>query len=290
MNENPLQERELSEFILELKDYFLTQEGFVLRKNPEFGFLETYPQPLENLNKYYESKDYISHSDSNKSISDKTYQLIKVINIRHKFSMLGNIKKGAKILDYGCGTGDFLAFAKSKDLDVLGVEPNESAREITQKKVGKNSVLNSDLKDISETFDIITLWHVLEHIPNLYEFIEELKKHLNPNGEILIAVPNHLSFDAKFYKKHWAAYDVPRHLWHFSPKSMDMLFNNFGMKIEKRYALWFDSFYVSLLSEKYKKTEFGFFRAVAIALISNLIGIFTGNFSSVVYKITKNPI
>lgn len=285
MNEKPLQERD---FELKLKDYFLTQEDFVLKRNTEFGFLETFPQPLENLDKYYESEDYISHSDSNKSTSDKIYQFIKTINIRHKFSMLKNPKSGSKILDYGCGAGDFLAFAKNKNLKVLGIEPNQNARKIAQNKVGENLVLNSGLKEISETFDIITLWHVLEHIPNLCEFIEELKSHLNPNGKIYIAVPNHQSYDAKFYKKHWAAYDVPRHLWHFSPESMETLFNSFGMKIEKRYALWFDSYYVSMLSEKYKKSSFRFIRAIVIATLSNFNGVFTGNYSSVVYQITKN--
>lgn len=287
-NSNSLQERDSRKIIIESKDYFLTQEDFILKENPEFGFLETFPQPLENLDKYYESEDYISHSDSSKSLSDKIYQFIKNINIQHKFSMLGNPEKGKKLLDYGCGAGDFLAFAKSKNLGVLGVEPNSKARKIAQQKVGENSVTNSELKNISEKFDIITLWHVLEHIPNLFEFIEELNSHLNPNGKILIAVPNHKSYDAKFYKKHWAAYDVPRHLWHFSPESLQKLFNRFGMKIEKRHALWFDSFYVSMLSEKYKKTTLGFVRATFIACLSNLLGIFDGNYSSVVYQVIKN--
>lgn len=286
--ENSLQEKDSRKNILELKDYFLTQEDFVLKKNSEFGFLETFPQPLENLDKYYESEDYISHSDSSKSFTNKIYQFIKNFNIQNKFSMLGKPKKEIKLLDYGCGAGDFLAFAKDKKLNVFGVEPNQKALEISQKKVGKNNVTNSELKNISEKFDIITMWHVLEHIPDLFEFIEELKSHLNPEGKIFVAVPNYKSFDAKFYKEYWAAYDVPRHLWHFSPESMEKLFNSFGMKIEKRHALWFDSFYVSLLSEKYKKNSLGFLRAGLIAGISNLMGIFDGNYSSVVYQITKN--
>lgn len=287
MNESHSKQINYKDFELELKDYFLTQEDFVLKKNSEFGFLETFPQPIENLDKYYESENYISHSDSSKSISDKIYQFVKNFNIKHKFTMLGNPAKRTELLDYGCGAGDFLAFAKSKNLEVLGVEPNEKARKIAQEKVGENSVTNSELKNISEQFDIITLWHVLEHIPDLLEFIKELNSHLKPNGKIFIAVPNHQSFDAKFYKKYWAAYDVPRHLWHFSPKSLEKLFNSFGMKIEKRHALWFDSFYVSLLSEKYKKSSLGIFRAVLIATLSNLLGFFDGNYSSVVYQITK---
>lgn len=287
MKENHSYKGHYKDFELELKDYFLTQENFLLKRNPEFGFLETYPQPLENLDIYYESEDYISHSDSNESFSDKIYQFVKKLNIRHKFSMLQKPVKGTKLLDYGCGAGDFLAFAKDKNLIVFGIEPNPKALKIAQQKVGENSVRNSELKNIADKFDIITLWHVLEHIPNLFHVIGELKSHLNPEGKIYIAVPNYKSYDAKFYKKYWAAYDVPRHLWHFSPESLEKLFNSFGMKIEKRHALWFDSFYVSMLSEKYKKNSIGFLRAIFVACFSNLSGIFNGNYSSVVYQITK---
>src|SRR5690606_26539658 len=202
-----------------------------------------------------------------KNISEKIYQFIKNFNIKHKFSMLENPKKGTKILDYGCGAGDFLLYAKNKNINVFGIEPNESALEITRKKIGQNNASEKSIQELNEQFDIITMWHVLEHIPNLFEFIEALKSKLNPNGKIFIAVPNHQSFDAKFYQKYWAAYDVPRHLWHFSPESLEKLFNSFGMKIEKRHALWFDSFYVSLLSEKYKESKFGWARAILIASI-----------------------
>ena len=271
-----------------LKDYFLSMEEFELRKNEKFGFLETFPQPLENLAKYYESEDYISHTDSSKNLSEKIYQFIKNYNIRYKFSKLGKLKSGTKILDYGCGAGDFLLYAKNKNLDVFGIEPNESALAITRKKIGQNNASEKSIQELNEQFDIITMWHVLEHIPNLFEFIETLKSKLNPGGKIFIAVPNHQSFDAKFYQKYWAAYDVPRHLWHFSPNSFHKLFNSFGMKIEKTFPLWFDSYYVSLLSEKYKKMPFGFLRAAVIGSFSNFIGIFNGNYSSVIYQITKN--
>lgn len=269
---------------LHLKDYFLSQEEFFLKRNPEFGFLETHPRP-ENLNPYYDSEDYISHSDAKEKMIDKAYQWIKKLNIRQKFQRLKRPESGMKLLDYGCGTGDFLLYAKKKNWEISGVEPNPVAKNIAIQKLGKEVLHYSELKDIPTTFDTITLWHVLEHIPNLYEFIEELKTHLNPDGEIFIAVPNYQSFDAKFYKEYWAAYDVPRHLWHFSPESMQLLFARFGMKIENTYPLWFDSFYISLLSEKYKRKKWGFLRAILIALISNLNGLFTGNFSSLVYKI-----
>lgn len=287
MKKKSTQNSECEHFNLKLKDYFLTKEVFSLKKNQEFGFLETHPRP-DDLSRYYDTDAYLSHSDSAKGIFAKLYQFIKVINIRMKYSMLGNPQAESKLLDYGCGVGDFLLYAKNQGLNTYGFEPNSNARKIASRKVGETTILKNELRDISQKFDYITLWHVLEHIPDLLEFVEQLKHHLNPGGEILIAVPNHRSLDAKLYKEHWAAYDVPRHLWHFSPESIQKLFQGFGMKIEKTYPLWFDSFYVSLLSEKYKKNRFGFIRAFLVAFISNLFGIFNGNFSSVVYKIRKN--
>lgn len=272
---------------MKVKDFFLSNEDFELRRNPTFGFLETYPQPLENLNEYYQSEEYISHTDSEKGLFAKVYQLIKVFNIRYKFSLLNLPKKSQRILDYGCGTGDFLKFAQNQKHVVLGVEPNEQARLLAQFKLGEEKVTNEKLDELESQFDVITLWHVLEHIPDLENFVSHLNSKIKDDGKIFIAVPNYLSFDAKFYKKFWAAYDVPRHLWHFDPKSIQTLFESFGMKIEKTYPLWFDSFYICLLSEKYKNSKFGFIRAAIIAILSNVIGTISGNTSSIVYQITK---
>lgn len=277
-----------SDLVLKTKDYFLTGEEFGLYRNHEFGFLETRPVALDRLSDYYKSENYISHSDSKKSPLDKIYQSVKKYNIAYKFSKLG-YKGGKKsLLDYGCGTGDFLKYAQKKGLDVYGIEPNPDALKLAQKKVGEENVSSSNLKDLDLTFDYITLWHVLEHIPNLNEFITQLKSKLKPDGKILIAVPNHKSFDAKFYKSYWAAWDVPRHIWHFSNDSFQKLMYKNELKKVKIYPLWFDSFYISILSEKYKKSKFGFLRAIPIALISNLSALINKNWSSVIYLIQKN--
>ena len=272
---------------IKLKDFFLTEEEFELFENKEYGFLETHPQPVE-LEQYYDSKNYISHTDSKNSWFEKVYQLVKNHNISYKFNKLKVEKKEASLLDFGCGTGDFLAYAKNRNLNVIGIESNENARHIAVKKLGEKSVSNKKLSEINGQFDFITLWHVLEHLPDLFHFIDQLKSKLKDDGVLMIAVPNHRSFDAQFYKEHWAAYDVPRHLWHFSPESMQKLFNSFGMKIEKTHPLWFDSYYVSMLSERYKKNPFGILRAILVASTSNFLGLFTGNYSSVIYRITKN--
>lgn len=286
MTENTEYKSDLEKSTLRVKDYFLTNEEFALIQNSKFGYLETTPQP-ENLNRYYESEEYISHTDSNRSILDKIYQFVKNYNIHYKLNLIP--KQSKSVLDYGCGTGDFLLQARKKNLSVFGVEPNLEALKISQKKLGEDHVSSKDIYSINETFDIITMWHVLEHIPDLENFLPELISKINPNGKLFIAVPNYTSWDAYFYKEFWAAYDVPRHLWHFSPNSMESLFSEFGMKIEKTYPLWFDSYYVSMLSEKYKNSKFpfGLIRAILIGTFSNLKGMFTGNYSSVIYQISK---
>lgn len=275
-----------SENTFKVKDHFLTQKEFYLNKNSEFGYLETHPIP-ENLSEFYKSENYISHTDSRKSLFEKVYQKLKLYNIRYKFSKLDHKENGKKLLDIGCGTGDFIQFAQKKGLKVFGIEPNQKAIEIAKNKIGREGEFFDELSDTDETFDSITLWHVLEHIPDLNQTLIEIKSKLKSEGELIIAVPNYKSFDAKFYQSFWAAYDVPRHLWHFSPEDFDQLMNHHGMKIVNKYPLLLDSFYVSLLSEKYKGNRWGIFRAMLIGTISNFLGFWNGNYSSIIYKIKK---
>lgn len=271
---------------LTIKDHFLTQEEFSLRRNLEYGYLETCPQP-KDLEKYYKSEAYISHTDANKSLFDKFYQVFKTYNIRYKFSKLSQIEKGKTLLDIGCGTGDFLAYAKNKGLEVFGIEPNLDAREIAKRKIGAANLFEQDLETIDQQFDYITLWHVLEHIPDLDATMKTIHSKLKEGGELIIALPNYNSLDAKFYKTHWAAFDVPRHLHHFSPQDFEKWSEAMRMKTVKKYPLYFDSFYVSLLSEKYKKNPLGILRAPFIGALSNFKGIFNGNYSSIIYKLNK---
>lgn len=283
--ENPSKEGFSGIKKLDLKDYFLTGEKFEIYEDSETEVLYTLPQPIENLGKYYESKNYISHTDAKKSIFERFYQMAKSINLNNKLELINKVSNGKNILDYGCGVGDFLEHLQKNGYDVLGMEPNDSARKIAQSKIGKEKVTSTELEHNDQKFDIITLWHVLEHIPNLNEIIQQLKNHLSENGRLIIAVPNHKSYDAEYYGKYWAAYDVPRHLWHFSASSMNKLFNNFGMKIESIHPMKLDSFYVSLLSEKYKGNKLGFINALRIGLKSNAQAKKTGQYSSLIYII-----
>ncbi|WP_068596669.1 class I SAM-dependent methyltransferase [Vaginella massiliensis] len=271
---------------MKVKDYFLTQEEFELKEDPTHGMLCTQPIPSD-FGKYYESEKYISHTDGKKSVFEKLYQLAKSANLKAKYKVVERHATGKKILDYGCGVGDFLAYMKQKGFEVEGFEPNATALEIARRKLG-NLVTNESIIQRKQQYDVITLWHVLEHIPNRDEIFQSLIDHLTPDGILVVALPNHNSYDAKFYGKYWAAYDVPRHLWHFDPESMKRYVSFFGMKIEIIYPQYFDSLYVGILSEKYQKNQFAFLRGVYLGLISNYKAKKTKQFSSLIYMIKKD--
>lgn len=269
-----------------VKDFFLTGEEFSLLPHPKYeGVLMTSPQPNEqDLPQYYDSDEYISHTDSSQSLTDKLYQTAKRRNLYHKYSIIKKDVTIGNILDFGCGTGDFLHYMKSKGFETYGFEPNEKAAQKAVQKLGSNSVRS--FNELGEqNYDVITLWHVLEHLPDLDEKIQWFKNHLKSNGQLYIAVPNFLSYDAKYYKEFWAAWDVPRHLWHFSPDGMRNMLKSFNLKIVENYPMFFDAFYVSLLSEKYKQNSFPMFRALKTGTVSNLKAQLNGNFSSIIYKI-----
>ncbi|MDO5969139.1 class I SAM-dependent methyltransferase [Flavivirga aquimarina] len=275
---------------LTVKDHSVSGETFQLIQNTEYGFLETTPQPSsEKLPDYYKSEDYISHTDTQRNLFEKVYHLIRRISLKKKLKLINAFtSKEKKLLDIGCGTGDFLQTTKQDNWNIFGIEPNDQARKIANKKTN-NSVFKIEelLKFESESFDIITLWHVLEHLPNLEEHVAIFKKLLKPNGTLIIAVPNYKSYDAAYYKTFWAAYDVPRHLWHFNKISVSKLFAKVSMKIIKTKPMPFDAFYVSLLSEKYKNGKMNPIKGFWIGLLSNLKAIKTKEASSLIY-IIKN--
>ncbi|CAM1369331.1 Methyltransferase domain-containing protein [Tenacibaculum sediminilitoris] len=266
-------------------DYTVSKESYEVMRNEEYDMLVTSPVP-SNLEKYYLSANYISHTDSNSSIFDRIYQLVKSFTLKRKLKLINSFNTEEKtILDIGAGTGDFLKVCQKGGWDINGVEPSSKAREFAK---NKNINLLEDLSEIeNKRFDVITLWHVLEHIPNLVNYIQQLKLLLKPNGVLVIAVPNYKSFDAKHYKEFWAAYDVPRHLWHFSRTAISKIFSLVEMKVEKTIPMKFDSFYVSLLSEQNKNKKKKPIHAFYIGLKSNIKAKRSGEYSSLTY-ILKN--
>ncbi|MBL7886338.1 MAG: class I SAM-dependent methyltransferase [Flavobacterium sp.] len=269
---------------LNVKDHSVSQETFELLYDEEMDMLITHPQPsLEKLPSYYESPDYISHTDGEKSFFEKMYQFVKGIALKNKLNLINSLSQKGKILDIGAGVGDFLMTAKKDGWQIVGIEPSEKAKAIAQQK-GVSFV--NDSKEIeSQSLDVITMWHVLEHVPNLDEQITELKRMIKPDGTIIIAVPNFKSFDANYYKEFWAAYDVPIHLWHFSKTAIQKLVAKEQLELVQILPMKFDSFYVSLLSEKYKTGKMNYLKAFWIGLQSNRYGKANSEYSSHIYVI-----
>ena len=271
------------------KDYAVSQEEFELLYHEELDMLVTHPEP-DDIDRYYESGDYISHTDASRTLTEKIYQAVKKYSLGKKVRLIGrHAKEKGRLLDVGAGTGDFLLHAQKKGWQVSGVEPNAGARD---RALEKGLQLLPDLKLMEgQALEVITLWHVLEHLPDLDQQIKALLSLLAPGGTLIVAVPNFRSFDARYYKAHWAAYDVPRHLWHFSRTSIKRLFGKHGMEVVETRPMIFDSFYVSLLSEKYRTGRTNMFRAFWTGLRSNLKALHTKEHSSLIYilKNTKKP-
>lgn len=271
-------------FYKKVRDYSISKEIFELHHNPEYDLLITFPKPSpEKLPNYYESEEYISHTDGKRSLFERVYHLIKNSALKSKVKLINAQSKKGNLLDIGAGTGDFLVVAKRDGWQTTGIEPNIKAKTIA---INKGVYFENNLADLaSHSFDIITMWHVLEHVANLDEYISELKRLIKPKGTILIAVPNYKSFDANYYGKFWAAFDVPRHIWHFSQTAIQKLFGEKNLKLVEVLPMKFDSFYVSLLSEKYKTGKMNFIKAFFVGLKSNQHAQRTKEYSSHIYVI-----
>lgn len=270
---------------LTTKDYLVTQEIFELEYHSNSNMLVTKPVP-ENLEKYYDPNNYISHSDKRNGLLENIYQTVKKYTLNKKVKLINKYSNTEKnLLDIGCGTGEFLITAKNQNWKTVGVELNDNAR---KKATDKNLDIYKSLDVLNnQKFDVITLWHVLEHLPELDKQINKITSLLNKNGTLIIAVPNYKSYDAQYYKEFWAAYDTPRHLWHFSQKAIKSIFRNKKIVIVKTLPMYFDSYYVSLLSEKYKSGSSNYLKAFYRGFISNMKAKSSGEYSSLIYVLKK---
>ncbi len=291
-NECPLCQSENIGLLFRCTDNFISKEEFELYKCQTCNFIFTQDYPEENaIGQYYESDDYISHSNTSKGFSNKLYRLARNTMLRRKREMIHkttSLKKG-RLLDIGSGTGHFANTMKEAGWDVNGIEINEKARNFSASQFGLEVMSPDVIHKLEEnSFDCITLWHVLEHFHEPFKYAAEIKRLLKPGGLCLIALPNSNSPDAKYYGKFWAAYDIPRHLWHFTPDTFRIFAEKTGFMLEEIRRLPLDVFYISTLSEKQRGSKFSFviglFRALPFAFSA---AFNRRNSSSVIYLLRK---
>ena len=271
------------------KDYTVSKESFNIVSCDNCSFKFTNPIPDEKaIGRYYESDEYISHSNTSKGLVNSLYQTVRNHTLKKKVQLISSLTKDKTLLDVGSGTGEFLNQCQISGYNVQGVEPSSTGREQALNnfnlKIKEEDYLDEIPKD---SIGVVTMWHVLEHVYHLNERIEQLYKIIKPNGYLIVAVPNHTSFDAENYKEHWAAYDVPRHLYHFSPQIIKQLFEKHKFLLERTLPMKFDSFYVSMLSEKYKTGKTNLFSAFMTGLKSNLKAGKENTYSSQIYILKK---
>jgi 2-polyprenyl-3-methyl-5-hydroxy-6-metoxy-1,4-benzoquinol methylase len=244
---------------LRVQDKSVSQETFVIQQCAACGFQLTNPRPTAAaIGKYYESDAYVSHNSAAQGLANRVYKAARYFTVRRKVALITRLNNGRKgnLLDYGCGTGHFLVGAKRAGWQVTGLEPNDRARHDATARVGQPILEETALAGLpAASFDLITLWHVLEHVHTLNETLSQLVMVLKPGGTLLIAVPNAESLDAQHYRQDWAAYDVPRHLYHFVPATMRRLLGTHGLHVTKMLPLPLDAYYVSMLSERNRAAE-----------------------------------
>ena len=274
---------------LSCEDYLVSHKLFSINCCDACHFIFTQnPPPPDEIASYYDSSEYVSHSNTKTGLINAVYHLVRKIMIGKKTKLIQKISKGRTLLDVGCGTGYFAGTMKQKDWKVTGIEPSKNAAEMARQKFGLVVKPPEALFDFPEqSFDVITLWHVLEHLPNLNEAMTQFHKLLKDNGVVVVALPNVDSYDAKKYQQFWAAYDVPRHLWHFSPSIFLRFAEKCKFNIIDIKPMPFDAFYISMLSEKNKKNKFAAIRGFYQGIISYLICLFNKKKSSSLIYILK---
>lgn len=276
---------------LECEDHFVTGEKFTISFCDDCGFHFTNPRPEHSASSpYYNSSAYISHSRTKSGMVNRLFHLARIYTIRRKKSIVYKYSTGQHILDYGCGTGEFLYSMKKSSWSVAGIEPNAIARKIALEDYMLDIKDEPDFEKIDAgSLDAITLWHVLEHIYLIHERLTSFAEKLKDDGILIAAVPNMKSLDARNYGRYWAAWDVPRHIHHFDRESIEFLFKAHGFHLISVRPMLLDAFYISMLSEKYKSGSSNILKAFFKGLQSNTSAFLnTGNYSSLIYIFKKS--
>jgi 2-polyprenyl-3-methyl-5-hydroxy-6-metoxy-1,4-benzoquinol methylase len=276
-------------------DFTVSRETFHIVQCESCSFTLTNPQPPQtDIGRYYQSDEYISHTNKASSLIDRIYLYARNYTLKWKLGLIDHAtesdpaKTQKRLLDFGCGTGAFIQYCRQNDWTVSGVEPSSQARQLAQRD--NPNVFESLNQCTENTYDIITLWHVLEHVPNLDITLQQLKEKLSVNGTMFIAVPNYKSWDGNHYNSYWAGYDVPRHLWHFSQSTMTLLLQKNNLNLVATIPMKLDAFYICLLSEKYKTGKMSI-ASMAVAFMKGLKSNWTAKknneYSSLIYVIRK---
>ena len=271
--------------IAQPKDHLVSNETFDICLDFNTQIAKTLPRPpLNELSKYYATDKYISHQNKRISLFQKLYGLVQRVMFFKKKSWISPFLADDKsYLDFGCGTGALVEYLQNEGWKAYGVEPNEKARKV----LSNDQIVGTTAELTEQEFNTIGLWHVLEHLPDPEKTINDLLERLSKDGKLLIAVPNFKSWDANHYKSYWAAYDVPRHLWHFSSDGLESFGKSLDLTIVEKRGLFFDAFYVSYLSEKHKKTFFPLLMGCLKGLYSNIRAFFNGEYSSLLIIFKK---
>ena len=271
---------------LTLKDWMITKEEFTIVKCTNCGFHFTNPIPKEEvIGNYYKSEEYISHSSSKKGFINSIYNIVRNYTLIKKVALLRKYTKGKELLEIGSGTGHFLNTAKLNGYNVEGFEPDNDARLFAKNNFSISLRPLEELASVETgSKDLVAMWHVMEHVYHLQRDVAEIVRSLKSGGVFIIAVPNMNSWDAQHYKEYWAAYDVPRHLYHFQENTIKKLIETFGLVHRDTLPMKFDSYYVSMLSEKYKGGSM--FKGILNGFISNAKSM-KGGYSSQIYVFVK---
>lgn len=280
---------EKAQINLWLKDEFLSKEDFHICECLSCGLLYTMPRPnKEKIGEYYKSEEYYSHQENKKGFIPRLYESVKKVNLKHKYNLATQGLNVGKMLDIGCGVGDFLHTAEAHGWKCTGVEPSEDAKAIAKTKTKADIINSEDMEKIPDaSFDLITMWHVLEHVDDLKWQIEQLHRLTKTKGRIVIAVPNYKSYDGQYYKELWAAYDVPRHLSHFNKTVLANIFKSKNLELVRTDKLIWDAYYISYMSEQYKQHKFPLLKGAIRGCISNRKARRTKEWSSMVYIFEK---
>jgi 2-polyprenyl-3-methyl-5-hydroxy-6-metoxy-1,4-benzoquinol methylase len=257
----PICESKHIEFHQKIKDFTVSEETYDLYKCSDCGFIFTQDAPdAAHIGPYYKSDDYVSHSNTNKGLFFKVYHKVREIMLARKHKEIvanSSIKAGAKILDIGAGRGYFLNHMQEHKYVCTGIEQDPDVRQAAIDQFNLNVLPPEELYKLEDKqFDVITLWHVLEHIHDYRGYLDKIKKLLKPDGLLVVALPNPSCSDQYIYKDYWSGWDVPIHLWHFTPQNAKDLMAQYQFKMIDKRKLPFDPFYLSILASKERKDSF----------------------------------